>query len=111
MRTLQFHGLLGHGIPKSTLYDRISGKVKYSDKPGPKQLLSAAEKEEFSSILVKVAQASNGKTRKEVRSVAGMAAVDKGRSSKPIVSEGWFQRFMQRQSQLSYRGGDPIANA
>ena len=37
-------------------------------------------------------------------------AVDKGRRSKPIVSEGWFQRFMQRQSHLSYRRGDPTAN-
>ena len=24
-----------HGVPKSTLHDRISGKVKYGDKPGP----------------------------------------------------------------------------
>ena len=27
-----------HSIPKSTLYDRISGKVKHADKPGLKQL-------------------------------------------------------------------------
>ena len=27
-----------HSIPKLTLYDRISGKVKHADKPGPKQL-------------------------------------------------------------------------
>ena len=98
-----------HGIPKSTLYVRISGKVKHGDKPGPKQLLSAAE-EEFSNFLVEVAQAGYGKTRKEVRSVAGMVDVDKGRRSKPIVSEGWFRRFIQRQSHLSYRRGDPTAN-
>ena len=39
-----------------------------------------------------MAQAGYGKTRKEVRSVAGMVAVDKGRRSKPIVSEGWFRK-------------------
>ena len=27
-----------HSIPKSTLYDGISGKVKHADKPGPNQL-------------------------------------------------------------------------
>ena len=78
-----------HGIPKSTLHDRISEKVEHGKKPGPKQLLSAAE-EEFSSFLIEVSQAGYGKTRKEVKNVAGMVAVDKGRRSKPIVSDGWF---------------------
>ena len=32
-----------HGVPKSTLHDRISGKVKHGDKPGPKPLLTTAE--------------------------------------------------------------------
>ena len=99
-----------HGVPNSTLHDRISGKVKHGKKPGPKQLLSAAEEEEFSSFLIEVSRAGYGKTRKEVKSVAGMVAVDKGRKSKPIVSDGWFRRFMQRQPHLSYRRGDPTAN-
>jgi len=37
-------------------------------------------------------------------------AVDKGVKDKPVVSYGWFQRFMQRQPQLSYQKGDPTAN-
>ena len=36
-----------HGIPKSTLHDRISGKISHGDKPGPKPLLSAVEDGEF----------------------------------------------------------------
>ena len=28
-----------HGVPKSTLHDRISGNVTHGDKPGPDQLL------------------------------------------------------------------------
>ena len=46
-----------HGIPKSTLHDRISGNVTHGDKPGPDQLLSPAEEEELSNFLVEVAQA------------------------------------------------------
>ena len=98
-----------YGIPKSTLHDRISGKVQHGKKLGPSLLLSAAE-EEFSSFLIEVSQADYEKTRKEVKSVAGMVAVDKGKRSKPIVSDGWFRRFMQRQLHLSYRRGNPTAN-
>ena len=32
-------------MPKSTLHDRISGKVCHGDKPGPEKLLSLAEEE------------------------------------------------------------------
>ena len=37
-----------HGVPKSTLHNRISRNVTHGDKPGPDQLLSPAEEEEFS---------------------------------------------------------------
>jgi len=72
--------------------------------------LSLAEEEEFSNILIEFFVTGYGKTRKEVRSIAGRVAVDKGRKDKPIVSHGWFQRFLQRQSHLSYHKGDPTAN-
>ena len=68
-----------HGVPKSTLHDRISGNVTHGDKPGPKQLLSPVEEAEFSDFLIEVAQAGYGKTRKEIRYIAGCVAVDKGR--------------------------------
>ena len=85
------------------MHDRISGKVSHGVKPGPDQLLSPAEEEEFSKFLIEVAQAGCGKTRKEVRSIAGRVAVDKKRRKMTVVSHGWFQRFMQRQPHLSYR--------
>ena len=62
MRTLLFYE---HGFPKSTLHDRISGKVSHGDKPGPKPLLSAVEESEFAKFLVEVTQAGYGKTIKE----------------------------------------------
>ena len=99
-----------HGVPKSTLHDRISGNVIHGDKPGPKQLLSPVEEAEFSEFLIEVAQAGYGKTSKEIRQIAGRVAVDKGRKKTPNVSYGWFHRFLQRQPQLSYRKGDPTAN-
>ena len=40
-----------HGVPKSTLHDRISGKVEHGDKPAPKLLLTSTEENEFADIL------------------------------------------------------------
>ena len=56
---------------------------------------------------MEVSQAGYGKTRKEVQR---RVAVDKGVKDKPVVSRGWFQRFMEYQPQLSYQKGDPTAN-
>ena len=67
-----------HGVPVSTLHDRISGKVSHGDKPGPKPLLSAVEEQEFATFLVEVSQAGYGKTRKEVRSIAGRGRRQRG---------------------------------
>lgn len=59
------------GVPKSTLHNHISGNVTHGDNSRSEQLLSPAEEEEFSNFLVKKAQASYGKTRKELRNIAG----------------------------------------
>ena len=72
----------------------------------PKPLLAA----EFSDFLVEVSQASCGKPRKEVKQIVRRVAVDKGKRDNVMVSQGWFKRFPQRQTQLSYRNGDPTAN-
>ena len=45
-------------VPKSTLHDRISGNVTHGDKPGPDQLLSSAEEEELSNFLIEVRSTS-----------------------------------------------------
>ena len=98
-------------IPKTTLYDRISGKVLHGSKPGPKPYFSPTEEREMANFLIDVAKAGYGKTRKEVQQIAGMAAHDKGRIANCQVSRGWFKRFLQRQPQLSYcRGDHPTAN-
>jgi len=88
-------------VPKSTLHDRISGKVKHGDKLRPKLLLTTAEENEFAIFSVEVSQAGYGKTRKEMRQIAGSVTVDKGSRNKVMVSHGWLKRFLQRQSQLS----------
>jgi len=82
-------------VPKSTLHDRISGKVRRGDKPGPKPYLSSTEEKELADFLVDVAKVGYRRTRKQVRTIAGSCAHDEGRLKSPVVaSHGWFVRFM-----------------
>ena len=93
-----------HGIPKLTLHDHNSGNVTHGDKPGPYQLLSPAEEEELSNLLVEVAQPGYGKTRKQIRYIlASRVAVDKKRRKFLDVSHGWFGRFVLRHPDLLYQ--------
>ena len=39
-----------------------------------------------------------------------MTAHDKGQVETPMVSYGWFRRFLEQNPHLSYRKGDPTAN-
>ena len=84
-----------HNVPRSTLHDHISGRVLHGHKPGPKPYLSNAEENEFANFLVDVAKAGYGKTRQQVCNIAGMTAHDKGKVTSPVVSHGWFRRFLQ----------------
>ena len=50
-----------HGVPRTTLYDRISGRVSHGVNPGPKPYLSKFEEKDLSNFLVHVAKAGYGK--------------------------------------------------
>ena len=54
-----------YGVPKSTLHDRVLGRVLHGHKPGPKPYLSVAEEKEFANFLVDLAKAWYGKTRQQ----------------------------------------------
>jgi len=42
-----FRAANAYNVPKSTLHDWISGKVRHGDKPGPKPYLSSTEEKEL----------------------------------------------------------------
>ena len=61
-------------------------------------------------IFSRYGKAGFGKTRQQVCNITGMTAHDKGKVTSPVVSHGWFRRFLQQQPHLSYWRGDPRAN-
>jgi len=99
-----------HGIPKTTLHDRVSGKVIHGVKPGPRPYLSPKEEGNLGLFLKQCAKLGYGKTRKDVLGIVQSTAVDKGLLRSSRVTEGWWRRFLERQSDLSLRQGDSTAH-
>ena len=99
-----------HGVPKTTLRDRLSGRVIHGSKPGPKPYLSSSEELELSSFIKESAKVGYGKTRKDVMIIAERVAKDKGTLRKERISQGWWNRFMERQKDLSLRRGESISH-
>ena len=100
-----------HGVPRSTLHDRISGRVVHGTKSGPLPYLSHQEEDEFSKFIEETAKTGYGRSRKQIKKIAEDVAHDKGLLDKQkSVSDGWYHGFMKRQSHLSLRKGDPIAS-
>ena len=99
-----------YGVPRSTLQDRVNGRVTHGVRPGPKPYLAPAEEKELSLFIVDVAKADYGKTRKEIKAIAENVAKEKGIIRSNKVTDGWFNRFMDRNPKLSLRKGDATAN-
>ena len=53
-----------HGIPQTTLKDRLSGRVDHGDNPGPAPYLNREEERELRVFLKKSASMGYGKSRK-----------------------------------------------
>ena len=98
-----------HGIPRSTLKDRLSGRVRHGTKPGPHPYLQPSEEKELVEYLRTAARIGYGKTRREVKSIAENVAIEKGMLKAARISNGWWRRFMERNPSLRLRRGDATA--
>ena len=99
-----------HGVPTTTLRDRINGSVVHGTKPGPKPYLSKSEEGELKSFLKTCTDIGYGKTRRDVMCIVQSVAIDKGVLKSQKITEGWWRRFLQRQPDLSLRRGDTTAH-
>ena len=104
-----------HGVPVSTLCDRISGRVIHgrvihATKPGPRPYLSSTEETELSSFLKSCSDIGYGRTRTDVMGIARSVAAEKGVLKGEKVTQGWWRRFCERQPDISLCRGDPTAH-
>ena len=95
-----------HGVPRSTLKDRLSGRVQHGVNPGPKPYLSKEEESELADHLIHVANLGYGKTCRDVKCLVERYAIQKKVLKGSAISNGWWQRFLQRNPNLKLRRGD-----
>ena len=98
-----------HNIPPTTLKNRLSGRVKHGDKPGPTPYLTMGEEEELATFLISCSKIGYGKTRREVLGIVQQTLKKKGRSVENFNGDGWWTRFMERNPSLSLRCSDPLS--
>ena len=65
-------------ITRTTLQDRISGRVQHGKKPGPAPYLTLNEEKELVEYLLGSAELGYGKTRRKVKGIAESVAREKG---------------------------------
>jgi len=92
-----------HGVPKTTLKDRLSNRVTHGTKSGPKQYLNNEDEKELAEFLKESAAVGYGKTRGEVMNIAESVAKQKGTLRKYKISPGWWEKFSKRQGDFSLR--------
>jgi len=96
-------------VPRTTLQDRIAGRVIHGTKPGPSPYLNKEEESELAQFVVEVSEIGYGKTRKQIKGMVEKVANEKGILKNKAISDGWFRRFLERQPQLRLRKGDRTA--
>ena len=90
---------IDHGVPPTTLKDRLSGRVQENTNPGPSRYLDKQQEKELSTFVKDCAAIGYGKTRREAMRIAESYA--KQNHSRMVVS---------RQGDLSLRKGDNTAH-
>ena len=104
------HAAIDHGVPSSTLMDRLSGHVIHGAKPGPLSYFSNKEEGELANFFKDCASVGYGKTRRDVMNIAQSVAEEKGVLKGTRICQGWWRRFLERQKDLTLRRGDNTAH-
>ena len=73
------HAAERYGIPKSTLSERITGRVQFGSHSGPQRYLSDEEERELVSFICLSVRIGYAKTKKEVLAIVEQVVALKGR--------------------------------
>ena len=99
---------LQFSVPKSSLGDRVSGRVIPGSTSGPPRYLTSAEENELVQFLVRSSMIGYGKSRMQVMALVQQVFNSKGIAK--IVSSGWWESFCRRHPNLSLRTAAPSSS-
>lgn len=100
---------LEFNVPKSTLHDRLTGKVLPGAVGGAPRYLDDDEEEELVRWLIGCAEVGYAKSIRDVRAIVGAIVAKKLNVEHATVSHGWWDRFRQRHPNLTLRAGESLS--
>ena len=100
-------------VPKSTLHDRISGKVSIDARSGPERYLNDKEEEQIVNFIVGCSKIGYARSKKQILAlVSAIVAKKRGLEEGDIVvTKGWWASFQRRHPQLSLRCAEALSYA
>ena len=96
-------------VPRSTLHDRVSGRIQHGATSGPPRYLSDEEEKELAEFLRNCAKVGYARTRLQVITLVQQTLKDKGLDVR--VSNGWWESFKRRNPKLALRTAEPLSYA
>ena len=96
-----------YDVPKSTLSDRISGKVQFGAHCGPARYLTDDEEAELVNFLTGCSAIGYARSKQQVLALVRGVLSQKGRSG--VVSTGWFEGFKHRHPKLTLRKPEKLS--
>lgn len=98
-----------YNVPKSTLYDHVSGKVVLQSRSGPERYLSDEQEEQLAKWLLRCASIRYAKSKKKVLGVVSTIFIKKKDAETIIVSKGWWESFRRRHPQPTIRCAETLS--
>ena len=100
---------LEYGVPRTTLKDRVAGRVQHGCKSGRSPYLTQEEEQELVNYLITCYDIGYPKRRDEVIGIVRKTLQNKGEDLEKFNGKGWWLRFMERWPTLALRKGDALA--
>ena len=99
-----------HGVPRTTLQDRISGRVHFGTRSGPAKYLSDEEEKELVNFITGCAAMGYARSKQEIISMVRNVVAAKGNHD-GVVTDGWWSSFKRRHGSLTLRTAEPLPYA
>ena len=100
-----------YGVPKSTLSDYVSGKVKLGQCQGPPTVLSAKEEGKLARWALEMAAIGYGRSKEQIL-LTVQKIVEKDQRPNPFKDgkpgKKWWKGFLGRHPELSLRKPEPL---
>jgi hypothetical protein len=97
-----------YGIPRSTLHDHITGKIKPGAKSGPRRYLNSTEELDLVNFLTGVSSLGYSRTTKQIVQIVQEVVNKKGLNV--TVSSSWWQSFHSRHEELTLRNPETLTH-